>query len=201
VGRAHRFSVCYFRSAHTGPGGAFCPGVLANLNLVFENSTPRLGHPSGPKAGIRGVPFSTNSRMPRRRTIGPCPSEGERWCRKTQDCALPDHELDAPTRPVLGDKASCDALELPNEPPRSFTVLEHSIDRAGRRRDRKFKPLILGQIQAAGDRRVHIALGEQVSGLVLVAQEAHGRGVAFAEHNVSDRAEACGVVGDLAAVP
>jgi hypothetical protein len=29
--------------------------------------------------------------------------------------------------------------------------LEHSIDRAGRRRDRKFKPLVFGQIQAAGD--------------------------------------------------
>jgi hypothetical protein len=29
--------------------------------------------------------------------------------------------------------------------------LEHSIDRARRRRDRKFKPLVLGQIQAAGD--------------------------------------------------
>ena len=39
----------------------------------------------------------------------------------------------------------------PNEPPRSFTVLEHSIDRARRPRDRKFKPLVLGQIQAAGD--------------------------------------------------
>jgi hypothetical protein len=32
--------------------------------------------------------------------------------------------------------------------------LEHSIDRARRRRDRKFKPLVLGQIQAAGDTHV-----------------------------------------------
>ena len=35
--------------------------------------------------------------------------------------------------------------------PRFFTVVEHSVDRAGRRRDRKFKPPVFGQIQAAGD--------------------------------------------------
>jgi hypothetical protein len=29
--------------------------------------------------------------------------------------------------------------------------VEHSVDRAGRRRDRKFKPPVFGQIQAAGD--------------------------------------------------
>jgi hypothetical protein len=29
--------------------------------------------------------------------------------------------------------------------------LERSIDRAGRGRGRKFKPLVLGEIQAAGD--------------------------------------------------
>jgi hypothetical protein len=29
--------------------------------------------------------------------------------------------------------------------------LRRSIDRAGRGRDRKFKPLVLGEIQAAGD--------------------------------------------------
>jgi hypothetical protein len=33
----------------------------------------------------------------------------------------------------------------------SLGAMEHSIDHAGRRRDRKFKPLVLGQIQAAGD--------------------------------------------------
>jgi hypothetical protein len=42
-------------------------------------------------------------------------------------------------------------LDVRNQPPRSFTVLERSIDRAGRRRGRKFKPLVLGEIQAAGD--------------------------------------------------
>jgi len=31
--------------------------------------------------------------------------------------------------------------------------VEHSVDRAGRRRDRKFKPPVFGQIQAAGDTR------------------------------------------------
>jgi len=51
----------------------------------------------------------------------------------------------------------------PNEPPRSFTVLEHSIDRAGRRRDRKFKPVDFGQIQAGGDSVTDdIAAGEIV---------------------------------------
>jgi hypothetical protein len=39
--------------------------------------------------------------------------------------------------------------------PRFFTVVEHSVDRAGRRRDRKFKPPVFGQIQAAGDRPRH----------------------------------------------
>jgi hypothetical protein len=29
--------------------------------------------------------------------------------------------------------------------------LERSIDRAGRGRDRKFKPVVLGEIQAAGE--------------------------------------------------
>src|ERR1700681_1094032 len=40
-------------------------------------------------------------------------------------------------------------LDFRNQPPRSFTVLERSIDRAGRDRGRKFKPVVLGEIQAA----------------------------------------------------
>ena len=37
------------------------------------------------------------------------------------------------------------------QPPRSFTILERSNERAGRDRDRKFNPLVLGAIHAAGD--------------------------------------------------
>jgi hypothetical protein len=33
--------------------------------------------------------------------------------------------------------------------------LEHSVDRAGRRRDRKFKPPVFGQIQAATPNRAN----------------------------------------------
>jgi hypothetical protein len=45
-------------------------------------------------------------------------------------------------------QTQCPALSrCPNEPPRSFTVLERSIDPASRCRDRKFKPLVLGEIQ------------------------------------------------------
>jgi retron-type reverse transcriptase len=36
--------------------------------------------------------------------------------------------------------------------------VEHSVDRAGRRRDRKFKPPVFGQIQAAGDKRNYVPL-------------------------------------------
>jgi hypothetical protein len=39
----------------------------------------------------------------------------------------------------------------PDQPPRSFTVLERSIDRADSSLDAKFKPLALGEIQAADD--------------------------------------------------
>jgi hypothetical protein len=42
-------------------------------------------------------------------------------------------------------------LDVRNQPPSSFTVLERSIDRARRDRGRKFKPVVLGEIQAAGD--------------------------------------------------
>ena len=39
----------------------------------------------------------------------------------------------------------------PNEPPRSFIILERKNDHAGRDRDRKFNPLVLGEIQTAAD--------------------------------------------------
>jgi hypothetical protein len=52
------------------------------------------------------------------------------------------------------DASSANAMPCPvsmSDRTRSFTVLENSIDRPGRRRDRKFKPVAFGQIQAAGD--------------------------------------------------
>jgi hypothetical protein len=44
-------------------------------------------------------------------------------------------------------------LSIPSEPPRSSTILERSNERAGRDRDRKFNPLVLDEIHAAGDSR------------------------------------------------
>jgi ABC transporter substrate binding protein len=87
--------------------------------------------------------------------------------------------------------------------------VEHESVRRAERRDQRlqdFDRLLRRMKTVAGLRpvehvrdrrrgRIHIALGEQVSSLVLVAQEAHGRGVAFAEHDVSNRAEARGAPG------
>jgi hypothetical protein len=40
----------------------------------------------------------------------------------------------------------------PNEPLRSFTILECSINSVGHSRDSKFKPLLSVEIHAAGDK-------------------------------------------------
>jgi len=45
----------------------------------------------------------------------------------------------------------------PNEPPRSFIILGCSNNYAGYGRDTKFKPLILGEIHAADDKRAKSA--------------------------------------------
>src|SRR5271168_5166069 len=61
-----------------------------------------------------------------------------------------------PSRPlrrgrIIRQRNALSGLDVRNQPPRSFTVLERSIDRAGRGRGRKFEPLVLGEIQAGGD--------------------------------------------------
>ena len=59
--------------------------------------------------------------------------------------------------------------------------MEHSIDRAGRRRDRKFKPLVLGQIQAAGDITEGLTL---IQASTYIAARGIDNGAPFAEGHV-----------------